>query len=307
MNVLIFVMTMLMLLAMLTYGRLATYSSSQISQVIFEKYMQNDERAYLNSFAEVLYNEIHKTSKEGDSTPRVSANSLISIAPLFNSAVTEEALKQRKQATMMLKTLMHVLYGDSPFFKEMLEKRPTFTDEIIASLIETSEGLPKEDKWKKVTDLANINLSDKELDAIFYLMLKGAAYKDVLQSAIVSEEDKVNTESTSTTNEDFHSKKGHFSLLDFINLSGTSKIRVYLAPKEVLEVVFPDKKTVDEIINERQQLYKQVVAGSSAAELSKIFESQFDSRRNPEIGRKDIDYTVTKTAPKKSQKNIAPK
>ncbi len=303
MNVLIFVMTMLMLLAMLTYGRLATYSSSQVSQLIFEKYMEQDERAYINTAAEVLYSNIHKSTKEGEKQPpKVAATSLINVGALFGSSVAPEVVKRREQSKIMLKALMRVLYADAPFFKDISEKRPTFLDDLISSLIDVSNSLPKEEKWKKVTDLAGISLPDKELDQALYLMLKGAAYEDVLPPANANTETEVDEEIPPLPQEDFHSKKGHFSLLDFITFSPHYKIRLYLAPKEILEVVFPDKRTVADLIQEREHLYKQAMNGFDTKELSKIFESHFDSRRGRDIERESLDYNVSKTRPPKITK-----
>lgn len=306
MNVLIFVITMLMLLATLTYGRLSEFRHSQISQLIFEKYMQTTERAYGNSAAEVLYDGIHKSTKnETPSAPRIQATPRISLAPLFKENKKQDPAhqKQSEQSRLMLKRLMTLLYQDQLFFKKLQETRPSFLDDLITSIVASVHELPKNAGLKKTSDLANLQLADQELDAVFYKMLKGAAYQDVLTSSFSESgaEESNNDQKEAqplNTSEEFHSPKGYFSLLDFITLSPLYKIRVYLASREVLEVIFNDGNVVDEVINERYALYKQLQADAKADELSKVFESQFVSKRNSEIDPSMLNFSVSKTNPK---------
>lgn len=306
MNVLIFVITMLMLLATLTYGRLSEFRHSQISQLIFEKYMQTTERAYGNSAAELLYDGIHKSTKnETPSAPRIQATSRISLTPLFKVNKNQDPAqsKQAEQSRVMLKRLMAVLYQDQLFFQKLQNQRPAFLDDLITSVVAAVHALPKNAGLKKTADLANLQLSDQELDAVFYKMLKGAAYQDVLknvstESGTEESNNDQKDEPPLNASEEFRSPKGYFSLLDFITLSPLYKIRVYLAPREVLNVVFNDGDVVDEVINERYALYKQLQVGAKAEDLSRTFESQFVSKRNSEIDPSTLNFSVSKTNPK---------
>ena len=310
MNVLIFVMTFLMLLAMLTYGRLSEFTHSQISQVIFENYMQKTERSEGNSAAEILYGEIHKSSKNNpQNQPKVQASPRISLTPLFRPVTADiDKLKQSEQAKIMLKRLMLILYGDQAFFRKMDEERPTFLDDLIVAIIAKVNTLPKNGGLKKASELANLELADPELDQLLYKMLRGAAYEDILKNPQqeVSGESGGKAESDTDQKdqppvnapEDYTSPKGYFSLLDFVTLSPYSKVRVYLAPKEVLEVIFPDRETVNEIIQERYLLFKQIKGGGKVDELSRSFESQFIHKRSQEIDPSTLNFTVTKTNPK---------
>jgi len=69
MNVLIFVMTMLMLLSLLTYARLESYRNSQVFQIFFTYYMEKDERGYQNLAAEKLYKKIKAPGKKTSEEP----------------------------------------------------------------------------------------------------------------------------------------------------------------------------------------------------------------------------------------------
>ena len=93
------------------------------------------------------------------------------------------------------------------------------------------------------------------------------------------------------------SEKGYFSLLDFINLSSYTTIRVYLAPREVLETIFPDKGVVDEIIAQRQRLHQQAIDEADTKELGLSFKNQFEPRRDPSIDATMLNFSVTKTNP----------
>ena len=85
MNVLLYVMTMLMLIVLISYARLETYRSSQIYQVLFKHYMENDERGYINLLVEQQYNTTAVSSKENDKrNPPIHANPRLSISMLLD-------------------------------------------------------------------------------------------------------------------------------------------------------------------------------------------------------------------------------
>jgi len=143
-------------------------------------------------------------------------------------------------------------------------------DELVASLTHAIDALPPEKKLKKAAELANLNLSDKDMNEVFYKMLHGAPYKEIVISAdskipptSPQTFDEADVEDEEENNElekeadEYKSPKGYFSLLDFVNLSQSPKIRVYLAPREVLEAIFHDSATVDDIISQRKTLYSQ--------------------------------------------------
>lgn len=302
-----------MLLAMLTYGRLEIYRNSQISELFFERYMQKDERGYINTAAEELYDSIKKTTKDPQTpkppvTPKAQASPRISLNMLFDKKLREKSSQEWEQKKLLLKNLIEVLYADAPFYKKIMEERPTFPDDLISALTHTIDNLPEDNKLKNPKDLAELNLADEQLNEALYMILRGGTYKTILDPTKTQKqgkpEDKAESEADQSDSDpkkevsDYKSPEGHFSLLDFVNQSSYNKIRVYLASKEVLQAIFPDKATVDDIINERKALYKQADAGTSPQDLSNNFKSQFVSRRHGDIEENSLDFTVSKTNPK---------
>lgn len=320
MNVLIFVSTMLMLLTLMTYAKLETYRNSQVFQVLFEHYAQKDERGQINLAAETTYDNIKKTAKAEKKedqpakgkdknqppTPKAQGNARISIYLFKTKSQRESKPQEWQQAKTLLKNLMINLYKDQPFFIEMEKKRPQFLDEIINGLTQASDELPKERKWKKAQDIANTTLGDRELDHVLYLMGKGAAYKEVVNGAPqqAASEPKTPIEESDEASDpseqnEYKSPKGYYSLFDFITLSTSQKIRVYLTPKEVLRTIYNSDQIANDIMAERKQLYNQAKNGGDTTALTKNFQEKFDSARDPALSKDTLDYTVTKTNPNK--------
>lgn len=301
---------MLMLLSLLTYTRLETYKNSQMFQLFFTKYMEKDERSYINQAMQKQYDKAKGSKKEskgekGDQQPKVNANRRISLALLVDEKQRANKAKEWAQTRILLKNLINELYSDQPFFQEAVKERSQAVDELINEMIHAIDQLPKNKKIKKATELSNLTLADKQLDLMLYKMLHGAPYKEIVeerQLAKPQEEEAVETDQedveAGSEADEFKSPKGYFSLLDFVNLSPTLKIRVYLAPREVLMAAFHDKNIVDDIIAQRKELYKQAVGDGDLAQLKSAFQNQFEQRRAPEIDSATLDFSVSKTNPK---------
>lgn len=312
MNVLIFVMTMLMLLTLMTYAKLETYRSSQVFQVLFEHYMQKDERGYINLAAEDTYNAIKKVAKKTETEPveetpkpKAEGNARLSLALLKDKSKRDSNPQEWQQAKHILKNLMSILYKDQQFYKEIETERPQFLDELIAALTQAADDVPKEKKWKKTSDIGNLTLGDEKLNNVLYFMLKGAPYKEVVKEgfsvsteAPASIEENGEPAQAEPSTDEYESPKGYFSLLDFVTFAPNQKIRVYLAPKEVLRAVFPNENIVDDILSERQNLYNQARSGEDQTLLTKTFQSRFDASHDPAIGSDILNYAVTKSRPK---------
>lgn len=314
MNVLIFVTTMLMLLALLTYARLETYRGSQVFHLLFEHYMQKDERGYVNMVAEKVYDSTKGSTKESKgSGQKVAASPRVVLAVLFKKKEGDQAPQEVSSVTALLKNLMMTLYADQPFYKQILEQRPSFLDEIIAGLTHSVDQLPEERKLKKAVDLANLSLGDDQLDDVFYKMLHGAEYKDVNQEdsidylvekpkeEVESDEDASDAATIEKEAEEHQSPKGYYSLLDFITLQPLHKVRIYLAPKEVLKAIYRDDGIVEDIIKKRKELYNesQLADEEGVKSLGESFKNQFQNRQDPAVHDDILDFTVTKTNPKK--------
>lgn len=306
MNVLIFVVTMIMILTLLTYAKLETFRSSQVFQVLFENYMEKDERSHINLAAKKKYDSIKKTEKskkeKKEDKPAKSASSpRISLELFKNKSARETKPQDWNQTKHLLKNLLNVLYKDQPFFVKLQNERPQFLEDLINSMTQAIDDLPKEKQLKKAQDFGNLSLNDPQLDALLYKILKGAPYKDVSKK-----EDSEETSSGETSEEasdptigvdEYKSIKGYYSLLDFVTLSPNQKIRIYLASREVLQAIFLNEQVVDDVITERKALYRQLNAEASPEDLKKTFQSRFEGNVDPTV-KESVDYTVSKTNPK---------
>lgn len=326
MNVLIFVMTMLMLLSMMTYARLETYRNSQTFESLFENYMKKNERSFITLIAQKNYDRTHGSSKgasnEQQAENKVSSRPRISIAPLVSAGSKDKINSQEfKQAVILLKNLINTLYTGQHFFEEIKNKQPSFLDDLIAAMMQASAQLPDNKKLKTVEDLSNLSLGDPQLDEVFYKMLHGATYQAaggkenqsiLLQnsltppSAVESDDDPSDKNLIENESQEPKTSKDYFSLLDFITLDDAKKVRIYLAPKEVLKAIFGADEIVEEIIRERKLLYNQARSADKQEDkkkLSEHFKQSFDGKHLPDIESDTLDYSVTKTNPQKYEKH----
>jgi hypothetical protein len=307
-----------MLLSLMTYARLDVYRSSQTFQFLFNKQMEKEERGYINSVALKKYKTTKGSSKKSaenskPAAPKVAASPRINISALLPSKKEDELYAQKQQQTATLfKNLMVVLYANQPFFQKIQRERPTFMDDIVREVIQEAAQLPEKQQIKSARDLANLKLSDPDLNEAFYKMLHGAPNKELLNQEegqnitqdqdngdAVVEDDKSDQAMMAKEAEEYKSPKGYFSLLDFVTIGSDNKIRVYLAPKEVLKAIYHNH-VVDEIMRERQELYRQAVAdedGSNKESLKETFRGMFDRHKDALIDDNLLDYSVSKTKP----------
>lgn len=309
MNVLIFVMTLLMLLALMTYSRLDIYRSSQVFQSIFKYYMENDERGYFNIKAQPIYDSIKVKTKEGKpGGPKAEGSPRLGIQLLLDKAQRESKVNEWNQTRVLLKNLLNSLYEKQPFYREAMDKRYTMVDDLIQAITEAVDELPKEKKLKTAADLANLKLADPELNMLLYKILQGGSYRNInvpkepeakslLAERVESEIDQ-DDQALSSEASEYKSIEGYYSLLDFVTSTSAPKIRVFLAPREVLEAVFPSPEIVDNILAERKQFYRQAVNGGDTKELSETFRQAFERYKEQNVSDESLNFTVTKTNPK---------
>lgn len=300
MNILLFVMTMLMVFAMLTYAKMENFRSFSHMQIQFQQYMQKIERKHISDQALVTYNKTSMSQGKGGKGPRTAASPRLSWYLLTNTAEREKQPEAYDQMINFSKKLIHLLYGNQSFFKEALEKRPNLLDEIFMAI--TSDH-----KMVKANEFANLDLGDSVLNDVFYKMLKGnpiierkSVQTEIIPEQITLTEDEELTSAAEAELEANESKadEGYTSLLDYITIDKTQKIRLFLAPPAFLLAIFGDEGFVNDIREERYRLYRQVVNGSIKAEDANGQFQAFVASRignfNPEL----FDYSVTKVNPR---------
>lgn len=277
-----FVMAMVMILSILTYAKIESYKSGAAFQMLFVNYMENMERKYINEAAKDWYDDIHVRNGKAKGNPqpskRSTAKSTLSIGILIEEGSMAKESEAYHYTAAIFKALINNLYGKYDFFKEAQQERPNFLDEILLRLPEAKREMGADFKISKAKDLANLDLQDSFLNEILYKMLKGntIVYEDA-KGGLVEE--------------------GFPSLLKFINSSKSSKVRVYLASKPILQVLF-DQAAADEIIAAREYFYREVRADHMQTnQATERFEGMFVSKVNPLVPLKNLDFSVSKTDP----------
>lgn len=283
MNVLIFVMSMLMLLVMITFGRLESFRSHSFVQVKFKEYMKHSERDYINESAMKRYRDTVATrseKKEKEQRENSKASSKLS----FNIFVDKKERDGNPQKLAVhLNTahyLIDFLYRDQEFYQKLEALRPNFVSEMLSALIVQSESLPK---INHVKELATIDLKDPELNDAFTHMLAGA-YVEPPKG-----EDK----------RPIKLRDGYYSLQDFITVKENKlELRVFLASRQLLMVVYGNPSLVNEIIRVRYQLYKSVVNNVMTADQAREeFRNTFGNEALPFVSQGFLNFDVSKTNP----------
>lgn len=298
MNVLTLVMTMLMMLAIVTYARLSTFLDF--------KGLQYEYHHYLTSYSKPLndiQNEFYETELKGEnaatnsgtnvqtgddvaktSSKNVNLNSLIPFDAFIKRDERERDSLRFKQTRELLKKLMENLYAEFPFFKALLEKRPELFNQLIDRIIEMSDQEIYIGKFKTKKDLGSLNLEDNELQEVLYKMLNGTREK------------------TGTDVDEFLKKEGYPSLAKFIVIKKDAKLSIYLASGEILLALYGHAGLVKEIIATREDIYKQMSSDANQPEK----DQGKDRLRSVAAGRSFLpnedlllDFSVSCTNPKK--------
>jgi hypothetical protein len=291
-------MTVLMLLAMMTYARLESFRGFTFVQSQFKEYMQKTERNYGNEQAWIRYEAAHgstREKKEEQENEKNPASPKLSFNLFINKEERAKYPAELETHITIAKNLMNFLYGDQKFFNEMLEKRPEFLDEIFASLMQMTAQHANKEKLntKKLKEIATVDLGDPELNKAFTKMLQGTVEK--VEDAGADDE---NLESASTETL-FKPKRGYYSLLDFITIQRNKlRIRVFLASPQLLMAIYGNSATVQDILNMRNRLYKQLINKEISPELGKEeFQSLFQNIQLPEVPVEMLDFGISKTDP----------
>lgn len=299
-------MSLLMMLALLTYGRLDMYRSFIVTQGEFERYMGEGERDAINAAAQQWYDWTVLTPKNAG--PKKSAPSDASaklpVHELFNAENPNPQLEAVNKE--LLKKLIHVVFGQQKEFETAMNRNSGFVDDLINAMQAAGKRLTLEKRPIKTTDgLENLDLENQPLQDIYYWMMKGyhpqkpPVEKEMIQKPILEivEESGNRDEPTDNQVEEHPHKEGTISLLDFVTMNpNKTKIRVFLAPRAVLLTIF-DPATVDEIIQSRIDFYHQVRSEKENGPLSEQFKQRFASKASG-IPENILDFTVTNTDPR---------
>lgn len=297
MNLLIFVLTFLLLIASVSYQGLAHYRSNAQIRSVWSHYMRVEEPCAFNSVVKEEYRnlllsngkrlkKVEKEKAEAAEDEQGSGSSKINFRFLIDSEYIAKYQKEAKIMDSLLKKLIHFLYEDQIFYQTLIEKKPAILDELLAALRTANDD-------KKITrkqKLETIVLQDKQLQDLWHQILRENPVSEKIRSLLIGpQEDKEPIPCFNI-----------FFVKNYLSDSNYQKIRLYLLPRALLYILLEDANAVNEIIAKRKELYSKVKKKNNpmplpAATLEfKRFAEKFPILSNYES---IILYSVTKTNP----------
>lgn len=316
MNILIFVMTFLMILATLSYSRWESFIKTISVQKSFEHYMGSTEQQAINSNADKWYAMIkirdrESGNKEGEAN---STTGRVSFHLLLKSAEREKHPQEYQMIRSILKRLLEVLYADQRFFQEMAEKRPNFLDELLEEIQNGVENKAEKSSLTHVSELLNLQFSNSDLHHVFYLMMRGLPKEEMINKEMKPSNEKIDKDSETDDaieSQEASATPGYASLMDELTLKpSNNKIRLFLASKKLLTAIYGDAHIVDAIVETRKAMYKDLKKFASSmppgqesqaqisahqSSLSAQFKEEFP---HPEF-MPILDFAISQTNPKK--------
>lgn len=310
MNLLIFILSLIMMLSVMTYSRLENFTKNHIQAQEWRWIMKESERDVYNRRQAQCNAEINKTNKTNKDNPtpppseeqkkEESANPLpegktetqkngsgkISLAWLLNKDLREKKADAFQNMSTIIQTMIVEAWGNQPFYKKLDQERPGFVKLMLQDMVESVEKYKATDKRKKVStldDLLFISWSDLSLKE---------AYGRMLQESLIYDRSQDKTKPAEGRGV---SPKGFQSLRDYFEFKENDKIRLWLASRPVLMALFSDEQIVNNIIDTRTEYYREIRNNNTpTAELSKKFQENF----SPQTPYNElIDYKITKTNP----------
>jgi len=287
MNVLMFTMTMIFLLATMTYARLDTFLSHQIIEIEIQRYIEKSERLMINLAAKETYektvvNPQTPNSPNTPNTPRTGTSKLSWSIFLDQNERDKDPSKYKQVAELTKKVILN-LFSEQETVNKMIENNPDILDRLFTSVMNAVNKLPPEMKIKKIAQISSVDLQDEELNLLRYELFKENSHvADAKEDTFLKNKNKET-----------------YSLLDQLTTEA-KPTRFYLASKVLLKSIFnQDMGLVDQVITKRQSLHAEVkTAAKTNADATSEFKA-FLKSIYPYINDSHFDYSVTKTDPKK--------
>lgn len=269
MNILPMIFALVLMLSLMTIERLDKIKQIAILQKEYQIYLKEQEGAEMRKRQERLYGLYPVSHKS------------LSFRYMVNQKLRDQNLDKAKQYRQLIKELMKVLYQDKAFYKNVEKERPQFLEELMEKIEAASNDVP-EKFIRSTEDLSRLQLEDKQLQEVFYHMLKGT----------VKREELVETSST-LLNDPLWMEKAYPSLLYYVHLN-EQPISIQRAPREVLKVIFEKDEIVDQVIKRREELSKKKEAGTDA-----LFKEEFLDKRKQGISDQILDFHISASDKKK--------
>lgn len=308
MNILLFIVSMMMILSIVTYARFQTFLDHNVIQKEYLRFMQIEERKQFNEKQNSMYirhkgNKLNIESIEAEPSKEIpeagfspikrnNLNSKLNILSLLNESPLPETLKESSQTRIILLKLMDILYRNHPSFQHFYEMHHDLNELILHHLSTPSLHINTYSEELTTEKLRNIQLQDPQLQEAFYMMLKGTMTKEEAKKAKKIKL-KLGKEKESLPDE------GYRSLLDFIIISKNKKpISIYLASEPLLLAIYQDSNLVYSILEKRKEIYKAIEKEKITIEGGRMELERLFSRKHPaNLDSTLFDFSVSKTVP----------
>lgn len=294
MNVLIFVLSFLMIIASISYQALGHYKSNAEIRGIWERYLHIDEPCAYNRIVDELYRKLKqsqgKPAQEKEAVEKKEedvnkAASAINFRFLVDTNYQVEYPIQTEQMETLIKHLILFLYSDQIFFQTLNEKRPNFLDEMIPALRASNEEGNKITSKRK---LQQLTLKDPELNEFWYQLRKSNPISSRVIQQLFTDENKSMQETPCF----------EVSLLDYLSNSNVQQLRVYLASRPLLMVLLENGEQVNEILSKRKELHSEVLRKTmTQEEATQEFQSFSQKFSGFSHYEGILNYKVTTTNP----------
>lgn len=273
MNILPLVFALIFILSVLTIEKLEKFKSMMLVQHQYREAIQKQDRKVFNDEQELIYGSQRTSYRQ------------LSFHPFINKAAREGAnIEKYKQIRQITIDLIHVLYGHTSFFQKMEKRRPSFVEELLDAIQETTNEMPK-GSIIRVQDVTRIKLEDPELQKVFYRMLKGTIEKDEYKSLtdpIVIEHEKT-----------------YLPFLTFLHNNDNGKglkIELRHASREILLAIYGNQELVDKLIEMREVLSINYSSGKLIKEeVTEKFRSEFAGKQKQGITDDVLDYEMSQS------------
>ena len=161
MNVLLFVMSLLMTLSIMTWSSLYTYRSGRLREIAI---LSQGEKALLAKSAALKYG---KWLNFKNPNPTKRERQLVVGETVQNADSEPDQVDERGQ--------VEELFGAASFYQKALEERADAVEALIAALKSAPYRPTRPDQ------VYNLDLKDPFLNELFYMMLKNDTFRGMAQ------------------------------------------------------------------------------------------------------------------------------
>lgn len=290
MHLLLYVITLLLVMSALSYQATARFMQGSFFRLAWDLQMRVNAPC---AFNEKVREEYKRRKREGKPTPSTPASesgkrtqatgqAKINLRYLTDAQFRQQHPQETELMLQLVEDLLDLLYADAPFYQKSRYENPQFIQELFAALTEANEKKPV----KQVENLAKLPLPHP-LEDLWYEMLRASPLPNALLAKLTLEpldqlKDACNL----------------FSFGNYLSSGSKLKLRVNLAPRALLYVLFQEEEAVKEVVNSRYDLYKEVSQDvKSPEEATEEFQNFCLRYANVMKFLPILDFTVNKTNP----------